>query len=98
HRTLHSFPTRRSSDLEPFWFGGPKKADESYRWDCRDGLRNERSLQSHPAPTPAYDQIRQAYRVFPSRWPGHEDQRTKRCARESRSEEHTSELQSLAYL
>src|SRR5947209_14884690 len=33
HRDLHSFPTRRSSDLEPLRFGGQRIAFPESRWD-----------------------------------------------------------------
>src|SRR5205823_11536703 len=62
HRDLHSFPTRRSSDLDP---------------DHRSGTSTCRSVP----------------------WPGAERTRiVPPAAVTRRSEEHTSELQSLAYL
>src|SRR5690606_41528662 len=70
HRDLHSFPTRRSSDLQ--FPSAPETACESgpYRWlsRARPAARRSRSGGAPAAPAG--------------------------CAWNSRSEEHTSELQS----
>src|SRR5205823_12316103 len=67
-RDLHSFPTRRSSDLDSDLDGAAVEARE------------------------AVGEVRARLQAVPD-----EDRRPLR-ARTSRSEEHTSELQSLAYL
>src|SRR5207248_9038444 len=70
HRVLHSFPTRRSSDLCPAC-GCNRSARSPARWRSRADRR---------------DSHRTRYRRCPARCPGRQFP--------SRSEEHTSELQS----
>src|SRR5205823_14830807 len=84
HLDLHSFPTRRSSDLE--WLDG----EASRR---RPAAKPKRRVE----PTCCQPLLRRDSRT-PRR-----SCRPRRCPsarrpRSSRSEEHTSELQSLAYL
>src|SRR3546814_17848021 len=74
HVLTHSFPTRRSSELDallPF----PRRAGGAVRAGCA------RALLWHPAPRPA--------------WPGDRAPQLSGDGRGRRSEEHTSELQSL---
>src|SRR5689334_24041132 len=75
HRDLHSFPTRRSSDLTE-----PK---------CRRSAR----LRAGPIPSTESSGEVSAFRARTLRW----CVIAKRCA-SSRSEEHTSELQSQFHL
>src|SRR5205823_10169229 len=83
-RPLHSFPTRRSSDLP--------------RTRARDAARaGEWRARRAPSPCPTRPAAARSSRSAPRaewRWT------PPRCAasRRRRSEEHTSELQSLAYL
>src|SRR5205823_13298669 len=87
HRLLHSFPTRRSSDLSRartyapcFRTGGfsssTRRSRSSRRGSCSRTLRRGSQARS----------------------PGCSSRECPSLARSSRSEEHTSELQSLAYL
>src|SRR5205823_14628670 len=82
HYNLHSFPTRRSSDL------GQVRADQ-HRQQAEQAPHQAVDERQHPEMVPATLQIPQQNRSslheteFPSG---------------TRSEEHTSELQSLAYL
>src|SRR5205823_14352150 len=86
HRALHSFPTRRSSDL-------PSVAAPRSRCGDRSGRARRRACKRACGPCAVCPTGTAASRA-----------RTvcARCAacpaRGSRSEEHTSELQSLAYL
>src|SRR5205823_12529510 len=98
HTALHSFPTRRSSDLEAPRPDGAVRQDcqgkriafhaagrngNGRRQVCRDGIAGRAEWKGRG--------IRGHASVFEKR------QEIVRPARE-RSEEHTSELQSLAYL
>src|SRR5205823_12150949 len=87
HRALHSFPTRRSSDLRP--------------------SRRRRAAGGSPSPVPHHSTRRRSSSRSPLGWrracsPASACPRLAPsipCStRRVRSEEHTSELQSLAYL
>src|SRR5205823_13988959 len=85
HRYLHSFPTRRSSDLD----------DDAWAVQ-RDGAQQPTETSLPPA------HVRHRFVTVPPRPAGAVSSRLRpqwrRWPRRSRSEEHTSELQSLAYL
>src|SRR5205823_11494975 len=84
HRDVHSFPTRRSSDLKAQLLLPRRLGDDEWE-DPRSELVR-RLLE--------YQQIRELVD-----WLHHAaGQRADRFGRGFRSEEHTSELQSLAYL
>src|SRR5205823_7126026 len=84
HRHLHSFPTRRSSDLCPARarHRGPGQA-------CGPSPRQDRP--------PRLGALRPA-RLERRRLDDRSRKTAQRTRRRGRSEEHTSELQSLAYL
>src|SRR5205823_12955503 len=91
HRALHSFPTRRSSDLA---IQGEIECDE----ELFESLRDLRKKLADERDVPAYIvfsdvSLRQMARDYPSR-----EEQFSRISGVGRSEEHTSELQSLAYL
>src|SRR5205807_6518903 len=82
HRDLHSFPTRRSSDLSASWSCSPSR--------CRDGSAQALNRWSAGAddrlrPDGAASELsrRDRFRMTPAA-----------CFPPQRSEEHTSELQS----
>src|SRR5687767_15734976 len=76
HRDLHSFPTRRSSDLRGSSCGAGRRR--------RRGRAGHEQPEERPRPYASEEDHVQLEQ--PRQRPGH------------RSEEHTSELQSLAYL
>src|SRR5205823_7543315 len=86
HRDLHSFPTRRSSDL-----GRRRKSAPSRRASTRVVCASPSPGRWRPTQTPTRPTRRGPARAW-----------TRRTGSTSvwrpRSEEHTSELQSLAYL
>src|SRR5205823_13940155 len=89
HRDLHSFPTRRSSDL-PFF--GDFTIDEAWlAWteDPDDDLANELRKRHKDQLLGLLEARRKLALAI-----GDDDAAVRRV----RSEEHTSELQSLAYL
>src|SRR5205823_13773692 len=90
HLDLHSFPTRRSSDLLNRYFGDGEKCwrDDSFPNRRKSWLRAA-SPRRPGALVPALSCPRRRRSTRSSR-------ATLRAT--SRSEEHTSELQSLAYL
>src|SRR5205823_7883092 len=94
-RSLHSFPTRRSSDLLPV-----RILQDVFVvivvWQRRNRLGV--SLLPHPQPA-ASTRARRCWWYSRTRWLVRRSGSTWRTRRSgSRSEEHTSELQSLAYL
>src|SRR5205823_13781318 len=91
-RALRSFPTRRSSDLtlQPELLQLHGHNEHVERLDLPHGRERRR-------PGAPDAELVDWYRP----WPSHGNVRQRRsavCERRSRSEEHTSELQSLAYL
>src|SRR5205823_6806950 len=83
HRDLHSFPTRRSSDLtREITLGSVSTRERSTK-----GRRTKR----YPGKSGTSRVTRRSFRCRTERQQG------RKCSI-SRSEEHTSELQSLAYL
>src|SRR5205823_8155769 len=83
HRDLHSFPTRRSSDLTSSKCGRPAwRTSSSCSWSRASRRSGSSDWTGVPTELP----------VSPMYEPGSLPQAS------SRSEEHTSELQSLAYL
>src|SRR5207253_6645665 len=87
HRDLHSFPTRRSSDLASLI------SPRSRRWSARRS-----SCPSRPSPIFGYAPITVVFKVMPA--PSHPAWGGARPIprRVPRSEEHTSELQSRGHL
>src|SRR5207249_5172114 len=80
HRDLHSFPTRRSSDLErPAANRRPRRVFPGRRQDLQDSVVRARPLRGSPG---EQSPLRRAA------WPAGRDPHRRR------SEEHTSELQS----
>src|SRR5205823_14999985 len=93
--TLHTFPTRRSSDLwiisRPTRRSGSRKRERAARAGSRRATMTTRPPRAGPNPDgEACEAGRDARQI---RREGAEGRR-----RRIRSEEHTSELQSLAYL
>src|SRR5207248_7539040 len=84
HRDLHSFPTRRSSDLRP-----PEPRPRSYRSSGPAPSPGRRSTATRRAPPTRSPSRRDALRTAQRRGYGGERFEVRR-----RSEEHTSELQS----
>src|SRR5205823_14664949 len=82
HRTLLPFPTRRSSDLG-------SRARRRLARDGQHGIRHDRRLDEHALRLGIRLPLRGRWRALPT---------SKRQPNSQRSEEHTSELQSLAYL
>src|SRR5205807_7338076 len=85
HRDLHSFPTRRSSDLrrrrQGHWWGergGRNFQISIHRLSLRGLLASPPALRSLPGGAPEF----------------RSDNRCRQKGQEPRSEEHTSELQS----
>src|SRR5205823_7542356 len=96
HRDLPSFPTRRSSDLEPEYRGeincrialGESRNTAAMRAGARAGIRNVIDL-AYRIGLPK--DAKHPLQPYPTTAIGASDVNP-------RSEEHTSELQSLAYL
>src|SRR5205823_12674660 len=90
HRDLHSFPTRRSSDLERMSL---RRSVRTAHFDCHVFSQATMRSQSGASESP----VARPRKLLPSMVSG-----TGTPAQSSivgaRSEEHTSELQSLAYL
>src|SRR5205823_9762601 len=88
HRDLHSFPTRRSSDLEyGQWLSEFYKfvaSSRQPRYDLVTAQVRDQDERDSPRRTVCYERL-----LLPWKTPSNEV---------LRSEEHTSELQSLAYL
>src|SRR5205823_12438318 len=96
HRALHSFPTRRSSDLlpvdslprfQPGWYAEKRREPSGLRRVAPPRLVGRRDIEH------VRRSIRRTFAV--SGQGGHDSTFAVTC---ERSEEHTSELQSLAYL
>src|SRR5205823_13031865 len=87
HRHLHSFPTRRSSDLPPRLASRGHAPARNRARATRPTRQEPTGSCAHPDPTPRSRFHRKCSGSACSA-PG----------RNARSEEHTSELQSLAYL
>src|SRR5205823_14072005 len=97
HRDLHSFPTRRSSDLRPSVHA------QSIGWRSHHGDAFEQSVVAPPdlhdaAVAHHQMQMQLAFSVVALDANDSNDIIFFMEHRSSRSEEHTSELQSLAYL
>src|SRR5205823_12334056 len=98
HTLLHSFPTRRSSDLLEYRARNPhgienqvwKDSREFYVHESGEPANHKLPIASIEVQGLAYDALMHASRLLP----GKKDELLARA----RSEEHTSELQSLAYL
>src|SRR5687767_15186817 len=89
-RDLHSFPTRRSSDLAFDWLqfiGAENKQGNITAEECND-ITRKISLKSFES----------AYKVLIIWMPEYLTKNGNKLLKLLRSEEHTSELQSLAYL
>src|SRR5205823_10936590 len=93
-RSLNSFPTRRSSDLASQWRGASASGDRLPTRNARSPRRTMRAFSSTTrgcasAPLTVTAPILPSNRVSAA---------AGGAAATARSEEHTSELQSLAYL
>src|SRR5205823_14271214 len=86
NRPLHSFPTRRSSDLTPPPEGLGARGPPQGRLPAPSVMPPATSARRAPRPRSRTERRRRTSRTS---W---------RCRPPPRSEEHTSELQSLAYL
>src|SRR5205814_9835178 len=98
HRDLHSFPTRRSSDLPmpPLETVGGLKQLVASNFDLAPSVSGWRSLSFFDLPNAGTDRCNKCFGLGHFTSSGFNFRRT--ISRNSRSEEHTSELQSLRHL